>query len=148
MDWADIEGRSSGDSRPRAQSPLPVVDGIGRLPVIPNGARRFRQLVNARYGCASTALTSDYWFVQRGGILFDEVMAAGLPDRLLLRRAPSTSAATAAGCGVRRGSGGPSYGLEGRTHREWPAEGGIVKSRRTELGEIGRERSFLGREDP
>ena len=43
-----------------------------------------------------------------GGILDEGVMAAWLPDRLLHRCASSTSAAAAAGCGVRRGSPGPS----------------------------------------
>ena len=64
---------------------LLVVDEIGYLSVTPNGARLFFQLVNARYGRASTVLTSNKGFEHWGEILHDEVMAAALLDRLLHR---------------------------------------------------------------
>gem|GEM_PF-866927 len=46
----------------------------------------FFQLVNRRYGHASTVLTSNKGFEEWGRILGDEVMAAALLDRLLHRR--------------------------------------------------------------
>ena len=64
---------------------LLVVDEIGYLSVTPNGAKLFFQLVNARYGRASTVLTSNKSFEHWGEILHDEVMAAALLDRLLHR---------------------------------------------------------------
>ena len=59
------------------------MDEIGYLSVTPNGARLFFQLVNIRYGRASTVLTSNEGFEHWGEILHDEVMAAALLDRLL-----------------------------------------------------------------
>lgn len=64
---------------------LLVVDEIGYLSVTPNGARLFFQLVNSRYGCASTVPTSNKGFEHWGEILHDEVMPAALLDRLLHR---------------------------------------------------------------
>ena len=61
------------------------MDEVGYLSVTPNGARLFFQLVNARYGHASTLLTSNKGFEHWGEILHDEVMAAALLDRLLHR---------------------------------------------------------------
>ncbi len=61
---------------------LLVVDEIGYLSVTPNGARLFFQLVNARYGHASTVPTSNKGFEHWGEILHDEVMAGALLDRL------------------------------------------------------------------
>lgn len=61
------------------------MDEIGYLSVTPNGARLFFQPVNARYGHASTVLTSNKGFEHWGEILHDEVMAAALLDRLLHR---------------------------------------------------------------
>ena len=62
---------------------LLVVDEIGYLPVTQSGAVLFFQLVNRRYGNASTVLTSNKGFEEWGRILGDEVMAAALLDRLL-----------------------------------------------------------------
>ena len=62
---------------------LLVVDEIGYLPVIQDGAILFFQLINARHERASTVLTSNKGFEEWGGVLGDEVMAAALIDRLL-----------------------------------------------------------------
>ena len=64
---------------------LLVVDEIGYLPVTQSGAVLFFQLVNRRYGRASTVLTSNKGFEEWSRILGDEVMAVALLDRLLHR---------------------------------------------------------------
>ena len=56
--------------------PLPVVDELGYLLVTRSGAIFFFQLINRRYGRASTVLTSNKGFEEWGRILGDEVMAA------------------------------------------------------------------------
>ena len=61
------------------------VDEIGYVSVTANGAKLFFQLINSRYGRASTVLTSIKGFEEWGEILHDEVMAAALLDRLLHR---------------------------------------------------------------
>ena len=88
-------GRSGGGDGPErgasaTRSPLThpallVVDEIGCLSVTANGAKLFFQLINSRYGRASTVLTSNKEFEDWGDILHDEFMAAALPDRLLHR---------------------------------------------------------------
>ena len=57
-----------------------VVGEIGYLPVTQSGAILFFQLVNRRYGRASTVLTSNKGFEEWGRILGDEVMAAALQE--------------------------------------------------------------------
>jgi len=61
---------------------LQVVDEIGYLPVTQSGPVLFFQLINRRYGHASTVLTSNKGFEEWGRILGDKVMAAALLDRL------------------------------------------------------------------
>ena len=82
---AHAAGRLKQRLRTLTHPALLVVDEIGYLSVTPNGARLFFQLVNARYGRASTVLTSNKGFEHWGEILHDEVMAAALLDRLLHR---------------------------------------------------------------
>ena len=62
---------------------LLVVDEMGYLPVSRYAAALFFQLVNARHERASTVLTSNKGFEERGAVLGDEVMPAALIDRLL-----------------------------------------------------------------
>ena len=81
----ETAGRLKQRLRTLTHPALLVVDEIGYLSVTPNGARLFFQLVNARYGHASTVLTSNKGFEHWGEILHDEVMAAALLDRLLHR---------------------------------------------------------------
>ena len=50
-------------------------DEIGYLTVSANGAKLFFQVINSRYGRASTVLTSNKGFEEWGEILPDEVMA-------------------------------------------------------------------------
>ena len=66
-------------------SPPLVVDGIGCLPVNPNGAKLLFRLINAWYGSIPTVLTYGEGSEHRGEILHDEVMASVLLDRLLYR---------------------------------------------------------------
>ena len=66
-----------------------IGSGLARIPGVGcdylGGAVLFFQLINRRYGKASTVLTSNKGFEQWGRILGDEVMAAALLDRLLHR---------------------------------------------------------------
>ncbi len=64
-------------------SPPLVVDGIGCLPVTPNGAKLFFRLIDEWYGSIPTVLTSGEGFEHRGEILHGEVMPAAFLDRLL-----------------------------------------------------------------
>ena len=62
--------------------PLLVVDELGYLLVTRSGAIFFFQLINRRYGRASTVLTSNKGFEERGRILGDEVIARRAPRPL------------------------------------------------------------------
>ena len=85
LEEAHAAGRLKQRLKTLMHPALLVVDEIGYLSVTPNGARLFFQLVNIRYGRASTVLTSNKGFEHWGEILHDEVMAAALLDRLLHR---------------------------------------------------------------
>ena len=85
LEEAHAAGRLKQRLKTLMHPALLVVDEIGYLSVTPNGARLFFQLVNIRYGRASTVLTANKGFEHWGEILHDEVMAAALLDRLLHR---------------------------------------------------------------
>lgn len=82
-----VEAENQGKLRERLATlrhpALLIVDEIGYLPVTPNGANLFFQLVNARYERASTVLTSNKSFREWGDVFGDSVVAAALLDRLL-----------------------------------------------------------------
>jgi len=82
-----VEAEHQGKLRERLaflrQPALLIVDEIGYLPVTPNGANLFFQLVNARYERNSTVLTSNKSFKEWGEIFGDSVVAVALLDRLL-----------------------------------------------------------------
>ena len=82
-----VEAEHQGKLRERLaflrQPALLIVDEIGYLPVTPNGANLFFQLVNARYERNSTVLTSNKSFKEWGDIFGDSVLAVALLDRLL-----------------------------------------------------------------
>ena len=82
-----VEAEHQGKLRERLaflrQPALLIVDEIGYLPVTPNGANLFFQLVNARYERNSTVLTSNKSFKEWGDIFGDSVVAVALLDRLL-----------------------------------------------------------------
>ena len=82
-----VEAEHQGKLRERLaflrQPALLIVDEIGYLPVTPNGANLFFQLVNARYERNSTVLTSNKSFKEWGAIFGDSVVAVALLDRLL-----------------------------------------------------------------
>ena len=108
LEEAHAAGRLKQRLKTLMHPALLVVDEIGYLSVTPNGARLFFQLVNIRYGRASTVLTSNKGFEHWGEILHDEVMAAALLDRLLHRCHIVNIRATATGCGVTWNSPSPS----------------------------------------
>ena len=83
---AKAAGRLNRRLKTLTRSALLGVDEIGYLPVTHSGASLFFQLINRRYGRASTVLTSNKGFEESGCTLGDEVMAAALLDRLLHRR--------------------------------------------------------------
>ena len=85
LEEAKAAGRLDRRLKTLTYPALLVVDEIGYLPVTQSGAVLFFQLVNRRYGRASTVLTSNKGFEEWGRILGDEVMAAALLDRLLHR---------------------------------------------------------------
>ena len=85
LEEAKAAGRLNRRLKTLTHPALLVVDEIGYLPVTQSGAVLFFQLVNRRYGHASTVLTSNKGFEEWGRILGDEVMAAALLDRLLHR---------------------------------------------------------------
>ena len=85
LEEAHAAGRLKQRLKTLTHPALLVVDEIGYLSVTSNGAKLFFQLINSRYGRASTVLTSNKGFEDWGDILHDEVMAAALLDRLLHR---------------------------------------------------------------
>ena len=85
LEEAKAAGRLNRRLKTLTHPALLVVDEIGYLPVTQSGAILFFQLVNRRYGRASTVLSSNKGFEEWGRILGDEVMAAALLDRLLHR---------------------------------------------------------------
>ena len=113
-------------------SPL-VVDGIGCLPVTPNGAKLFFQLVSAWYGNIPTVLTSGEGFEHRGEILHGEVMAAALLARQLHRSHIVD---------IRRNS----YRV--RRHSELPKAIPPTASRTSDARPAGRERNREERRGP
>ena len=62
---------------------LVLDNNSGYIPILPDGAILFFQLMSRRYERASTVLTSNTSFEEWGKILGDEVMAAALIDRVL-----------------------------------------------------------------
>ena len=85
LEEAKAAGRLNRRLKTLTHPALLVVDEIGYLPVTQSGAVLFFQLINRRYGRASTVLTSNKGFEEWGRILGDEVMAAALLDWLLHR---------------------------------------------------------------
>ena len=117
LEEATAAGRLDRRLKTLTHPALLVVEEIGYLPVTQSGAILFFQLINRRYGRASTVLTSNKGFEEWGRILANDVMAAALLDRLLhrchivnirgnsyrLRRHPELSKAIHPTAGRRRG---------------------------------------------
>lgn len=80
---AERQGRLKERMFTLRQPSLLIVDEIGYLPVTPNGANMFFQVVNMRYEKASTILTSNKSFREWGQIFGDVVVATAMLDRLL-----------------------------------------------------------------
>lgn len=80
---AEREGTLASRIQFLTRSALLIVDEIGYLPLAPNGANLFFQLVNARYEKGAMILTSNRSFREWGEIFGDKVVAAALLDRLL-----------------------------------------------------------------
>ena len=117
LEEATAAGRLDRRLKTLTHPALLVVEEIGYLPVTQSGAILFFQLINRRYGRASTVLTSNKGFEEWARILANDVMAAALLDRLLhrchivnirgnsyrLRRHPELSKAIHPTAGRRRG---------------------------------------------
>jgi DNA replication protein DnaC len=63
--------------------PLLVVDEVGYIPLEPEVANLFFQLVSSRYERASLIVTSNKPFGRWGEVFGDEVVAAAMIDRLV-----------------------------------------------------------------
>ena len=83
LEEAQASGRLQARLRVLTHPALLVVDEIGFLPISRTGAMLFFQLTTRRYEHASTVLTSNKGFEERGEIFGDDVMAAALTDRLV-----------------------------------------------------------------
>jgi DNA replication protein DnaC len=83
LEQARAAGQLARRLRVLSHPALLVVDEIGYLSVSRDGGVLFFQLINARYEHASTVLTSNKGFEERGEILGDDVMAGALIDRLM-----------------------------------------------------------------
>lgn len=66
-----------------ARLDLLVVDELGYLPISPEQANLFFQLVSSRYEKGAIILTSNYGFEDWGPIFTDQVIAAAIIDRLV-----------------------------------------------------------------
>ena len=129
LEEAHAAGRLKQRLKTLMHPALLVVDEIGYLSVTPNGARLFFQLVNIRYGRASTVLTSNKGFEHWGEILHDEVMAAATAGPaaapLPHRQHPGQQLPDAASHGTLQVH--PPHGLQGGGRRERQERGGVMK---------------------
>src|SRR5580765_5506764 len=76
-------GRLQAELTRLGRYPLLVIDEVGYLPFAPQAANLFFQLVSARYERASLIVTSNKPFGRWGETFGDEVVAAGMIDRLV-----------------------------------------------------------------
>lgn len=83
LSQAAREGRLAARLRFFTRAALLIVDEIGYLPVSPDGASLFFQLVSARYEKGAMILTSNRGFAEWGEVFGDPVVATALLDRLL-----------------------------------------------------------------
>ncbi len=80
---AHAAGRPHDELRRLGRYPLLVVDEVGYIPFEPEAANLFFQLVSARYERASLIVTSNKPFGRWGEVFGDDVVAAGMIDRLV-----------------------------------------------------------------
>ena len=80
---ANDEGKLEAKLLQYAKPKLLIIDEIGYLPVEPQTAYMFFQLVSARYERASTVLTSNRSVGEWGTVFGDAVAATAILDRLL-----------------------------------------------------------------
>ena len=120
LEDAHAAGRLKQRLRTLTHPALLVVDEIGYLSVTPNGARLFFQLVNARYGRASTVLTSNRNFEH-----WDEI----LPTRSWPPLSSTGSSTGATSSTPRAVQGHPPDRGQGRPRREGPAGRRIERRR-------------------
>jgi DNA replication protein DnaC len=74
-----LEDRLSSRAKPR----LLIVDELGYLPLEPDAAHLFFQLVSRRYGRGAMLITSNPQHLRVGTVFGDAVVAAAILDRLL-----------------------------------------------------------------
>ncbi len=80
---AHAQGRLQPELTRLGRYPLLVVDEVGHIPIEPEAANLFFQLVSARYERASLLVTSDKPFGRWGEVFGDDVVAAAMIDRLV-----------------------------------------------------------------
>jgi DNA replication protein DnaC len=76
-------GRLHNELRRLGRYPLLVIDEVGYVPLEPEAANLFFQLIAARYERASLIVTSNKPFGRWGEVFGDEVVAAAMIDRLV-----------------------------------------------------------------
>src|ERR1700744_4262151 len=82
---ADVHhaGRLQAELIRLGRYPLLVIDEVGYIPLEPEAANLFFQLVSARYERASLIVTSNKVFGRWGEVFGDDVVAAAMIDRLV-----------------------------------------------------------------
>jgi DNA replication protein DnaC len=80
---AHTRGRLQAELVRLARYPLLVIDEVGYIPIEPEAANLFFQLVSSRYERASLIVTSNKPFGRWGEVFGDEVVAAAMIDRLV-----------------------------------------------------------------
>ena len=80
---AQRAGRLEDELKRLGRIPLLIVDEIGYIPLDPEAANLFFQLVSARYERASLIVTSNEPFGRWGEVFGDDVVAAAMIDRLV-----------------------------------------------------------------
>ena len=66
-----------------AKAKLLIVDGLGYLPLQPDAARLFFQLVSRRHEAGAILITSNRSVAEWGAVFGDPVVATAILDRLL-----------------------------------------------------------------
>ena len=80
---AQVEGRLEERLAHFAKPKLLIVDELGYLPLEPNAAHLFFQLVSRRYERGAMLLTSNRSVGEWGAVFGDPVVATAILDRLL-----------------------------------------------------------------
>jgi DNA replication protein DnaC len=80
---AHAAGRLQPELHRLGRYPLLVIDEVGYIPLEPEAANLFFQLISARYERASLLVTSNKPFGRWGEVFGDDIVAAAMIDRLV-----------------------------------------------------------------